>query len=608
MKKNTIISLFALVFGFNHIIAQRNFRIQYDYANDKYHLKEEQKKNRSKQETTYEPVNRVKFKEGDIVKVEVINYNPLKYQMVIEKKEIRYQPITEPKVLGSVLSIFNQQNMISTFLGEEGLNLSSLKGRDEEEMEIHFANDDLKIAEYNVSISDFENHYKNVQNHLSSFGNIISIDLKKETFNKEDIISSLKEIRKELKENSIRTILLEGRKIQNLYLGAGVYRTKEEFLKKNNTDENSEKFEDFVQRYDKFCSSYKKVSNLIQDLEEIQNNPSKNIDVSTIDNLINTIENAEYTTEKTFVIHTNSSSSLRNTNPEGILTDLHFEVVVYDVQKLQELNQENEEITQYVKYPNDSAYMQPDGSISSKPCLSCDQLTLAEGTVKGEEIPSINEVLDGSCSNCVGKWIFYDDKGEILRIKAQPKTTYLTGKNALKSQKITLDDAAQYETAVKIKKSMKMPVTGALAMNWTTGIYAISPFSCRNSYQEITNGDSVQVTSTRLNSFAFSLGTLMSIDFLSTRYITPSINLGVSVDLLTTKNLNYLIGFSIKPKALPLLSISTGLAYTLTNQLNENIRTDEKYLYSDYQQLLNNQEFKKEVYKPGFFVGLNLNF
>jgi hypothetical protein len=57
-----------------------------------------------------------KLKEDDIVKVEVINYNPLKYMVAIEQKQIKYKPLMEPQVLGSVMSVFNQKNSIQNVL------------------------------------------------------------------------------------------------------------------------------------------------------------------------------------------------------------------------------------------------------------------------------------------------------------------------------------------------------------------------------------------------------------------------------------------------------------------------------------------------------------
>jgi hypothetical protein len=111
-----------------------------------------------------------------------------------------------------------------------------------------------------------------------------------------------------------------------------------------------------------------------------------------------------------------------------------------------------------------------------------------------------------------------------------------------------------------------------------------------------------------LSPFALSLGTLMSIDFLSNRKIIPSINVGVAVDVLKTTNLNYLAGFSIRPKALPMLSFSGGLSYSLSSVLNDNISENKKYSFSDYQGLLNNQDFKKDIYRFGYFVGMCVSF
>jgi hypothetical protein len=601
-----LICLFISMVGFS----QRNFKLTYDYKADKYDLFQEKKNlNRKTKEvnTKYITATDIKLKEGDIVKVEVINYNPLKYKVSIEQKQIKYKPIMEPQVLGSVMSVFNQKTSILNFLGPEGVNIPQT-GRDEEDKIIHFAEDYEKEEEYAVLLSDFNQHYKTVNEQLSIYNATIKDDLAKESLDKINVINTINTIRTELKALSVNELIAEGKKAQDLYKSAQVYKTNDDFIKKNKLTEDTEK-EPLLEQYSDFNQSFQELGKIIGDLEALQANPNSRIDDEKLINLINTLENLEYVTEKTFVVHTNSNNNLRSTDPEGILTDLNFEVVVYDLQKVRDLStEEEEEFTQYVKYPNDSLFIGVDGEITNKPCLSCESVLLAEGVVRGKEIPSIEEVMSGTCSSCLGKWIFYNEKGEISKIKSQPKSTVLTGKDENRTRTIKIDNPEQFETAVKVKKSLQMPVAGAVAMNWTTGVFGVAPFGGRMSYEQKSQNDSVQVIGTKLSPFALSLGTLMSIDFLSNRKIIPSINVGVAVDVLKTTNLNYLAGFSIRPKALPMLSFSGGLSYSLSSVLNDNISENTKYSFSDYQGLLNNQDFKKESYRFGYFLGMCVSF
>lgn len=599
------ICLFVSMIGFS----QRNFKLTYDYKADKYDLFQEKKSlNRKTKEviSTYIPAKGTKLKEGDIIKVEVINFNPLKYKVLIEQKQIKYKPLMEPQVLGSVMSVFNQKTSIMNFLGPDGLNIPQT-GRDEDDKVIHFAEDFQKEEEYAVVLSDFNKHYKTVNEQLGIYNGIIKDDLSKEFINKNELIKNIETIRTQLKAITVNELIAEGRKAQNLYKRAQVYKTNDDFIKKNKLTESTEK-ETLLEKYSEFNQSFQELGKIIGDLEALQANPNTRIDDEKLMNLINTLENLEYVTENTFVVHTNSNNNLRSTDPEGILTDLNFEVVVYDLQKVRDLSTEEEEFTQYVKYPNDSLFIGVDGEITNNPCLSCESVLLAEGVVRGKEIPSIEEVMSGTCSTCIGKWIFYNEKGEIRKIKSQPKVTILTGKDENSKRTIKIDNPDQFETAVKVKKSLQMPVAGAVAMNWTTGVFGVSPFGGRRSFEEKYENDSVQVIGTKLSPFALSLGTLMSIDFLSNRKIIPSINVGVAVDVLKTTNLNYLAGFSIRPKALPMLSISGGLSYSLTSVLNENIKENTNYSLSEYQNLKNSQDFKKEVYRFGYFVGMCVNF
>ena len=82
----------------------------------------------------------------------------------------------------------------------------------------------------------------------------------------------------------------------------------------------------------------------------------------------------------------------------------------------------------------------------------------------------------------------------------------------------------------------------------------------------------------------------MSIEFLSTRAIIPAINLGVSVDISTEQNINYLLGFSIKPKKFQLLSFAAGISYSKVNALNNDLKVGETYSTEDFNSITDVEE------------------
>ncbi len=588
--------------------SQSNFIIKYDYKADNYELFREREvfKKQSKDTSKYVKVNTSKFKEGDIVKVVVFNYNPLKYKVTIEQKQIKYKPLMEPQVLGTILNVFNQKQTALNFLGPDGVNIDQLF-RDGEEVEFHFSEDFKKEQEYSKLLKDFYYHYGSLKENLVMYSELIKNEMMGESLSKTEIIKQLETIRSDFKKISVYDVIAEGKKAQSLFLEARVYSSTDDFLTMNKKIKPEDR-EKLLEDFKNFTNSNENIVKILNELEALQSNPKIRVDDDKLLNLLNTLETLNYETEKTFVIKTNSGRNLRSTDPEGVLTDLNFEVVVYDLQKLRDLSTEEEEFTQYVKYPNDALFIGLDGKITTKPCLTCQSLLYAEGTVRGKEIPSIDDVINNNCSSCIGKWIFYNEEGEISRIKSEPKTTILSGKDQNAYSTIKIDNPEEFETAVKVKKSLQMPVAGAVAMNWTTGVFGVSPFGGRRSFEEKYENDSVQVIGTKLSPFALSLGTLMSLDFLSNRRIIPSINVGVAVDVLKTTNLNYLAGFSIRPKALTMLSFSGGLSYSLTSVLNDNITVNTNYSLSEYQNLKNSQDFKKEAYRFGYFFGMCVSF
>ncbi|MFM7682071.1 MAG: hypothetical protein ACKO7P_04925, partial [Bacteroidota bacterium] len=297
---------------------------------------------------------------------------------------------------------------------------------------------------------------------------------------------------------------------------------------------------------------------------------------------------------------------------EGVLSALDFEVEIYDLQKFETILNKEDEVKLFVRLPHASKYVNGYGEIVDEPCENCEPLIRAEGMISGEDIPSIEDIEDNDCSSCIGKWTLYNDEGKIERIITPPRITVISGTPTQLQQKVELAEGESLETALVMKKSLEMPVAGAIGLNWTTGLFAISPFGGRREFDFRTNvtGDSTIVSVTNLSPLNLSLGTLMSVEFLSTRAIIPAINLGVSVDISQDQNINYLLGFSIKPKKFQLLSFAAGISYSKVNALNNNLKVGETYLTEDFNAITDSEvdNFSKLIYRPGVYFGLGLNF
>jgi hypothetical protein len=166
------------------------------------------------------------------------------------------------------------------------------------------------------------------------------------------------------------------------------------------------------------------------------------------------------------------------------------------------------------------------------------------------------------------------------------------------------------ESSITSKKNLRLPVAGAYSVNWTTGLIGAGAFQGRNTYSTKVigvNEDSLRIVKKAGANINVCLASVMSIDFLSGRVLVPGINLGVAVDLSSGRNLNYLLGFSVRPKKFSLFSLTCGMAYTPVNTLNSDLNETVVYDQSEFYNTLGENPLNVQKYKLGYYLGLHIN-
>jgi HPt (histidine-containing phosphotransfer) domain-containing protein len=612
---------FILGFTFQIVLfnAQRTFLLKYNVEDKKYDLYKESEAKSS----DFQLVKKTKFKEGDVVRVKVENYNPFKYKVIIKQKEIRQKLNTESSLIDRAVEILGKSSVLGSFLTDNGLPLGSSRGfgpksrgaEGSESCDQYLFAKPEGLSAYNSLKSQFQKDYKAYFQMVNSTENLIEQMRDAKLTSKEAFVNvklDLMKLKDSLASFSFQQLLTEGQLAQNAFKEAKFtfdYKRAKDNVSK--ADANI-KEETINEAYKHHVSDYQMTTMQYQELKEI-NDPSKRLTVDKINDLLASINKAEFCTEKVYVIHTDSDQSLRSSEGnEGVLSALDFEVEIYDIQKFETILNKEDDVRLFVRLPHASKYVNGYGEIVDEPCENCEPLVRAEGMISGEDIPSIEDIENNECDQCRNfKWTLYNKEGKIERIIAPAQYSVISGTPTELQHKVELAEGETLETALVMKKSLEMPVAGAVGLNWTTGLFAISPFGGRREFNFRTNvtGDSTIVSATNLSPLNLSLGTLMSIEFLSTRAIIPAINLGVSVDISTEQNINYLLGFSIKPKKFQLLSFAAGISYSKVNALNNDLKVGETYSTEDFNSITDFEDnFSKMIYRPGVYFGLGLNF
>ena len=160
MKKIILIS--ALVFFTSNIYSQVSYRVEYDKPSDKFTYKKiDNSSSDGKQEIDLNG-KLPKLNKGDVVVIEITNYNPFLYYVVIEEQEMKVATGKKSNAFSFLSMLSGGLSPISSFMS----NLSGVKedlkesraetlAKNESELEL-FASESQVVAEL---IKEYERKY-----------------------------------------------------------------------------------------------------------------------------------------------------------------------------------------------------------------------------------------------------------------------------------------------------------------------------------------------------------------------------------------------------------------------------------------------------------------
>ena len=592
-------------------MAQHNYRIQYNVILEKHEIFRENGSNEP------EPVKRVRFHDGDVVRVKVSGYNPLKYFVVIKQNEVKTNPKADPKFLDEAKNFLGKSQSIFSFLKD--VELPFLGGSDQAvtpnarsaEYKSQLFENAINFDNYNIYRKKAVEDLSSLNQVVSKFNAVLNEAKNEKTYTKAaftDIQTQLREIRDNLSSFSYQTVVSNYQEAQKQFTSA-------KFKYSDFTNGGNDK--GLVEAHMEILNSYNELVNSWNRINELSAIPNSQITTEKIDALIYKFENLKFETEQVYRIHTGSTSfsiTGQGGGTEGVVTDMDFTIDVFDVDKVLESAKKDQNLSRYVKYPNPGHYWTPDNKPTQTPCSACRPMIKAEGVIEGDELPESYSSLfnkEGELiKECIGKWIIYDDYGNIKTIKYPPTVLVLNGNAPGENGMTTFSNENLPESSITTKKNIRLPVAGAFSVNWTTGLVGVGSFKGRNTYTTKSVGvdqDSLAIVKKAGTPLNVCLASVMSIDFLSGKVLVPGINLGVAVDLSSGRNLNYLLGFSLRPKKFPLFSLTGGMAYTPVNSLNSDISESRTYLQTEFFNTLGQGSLNVQKYQIGYYFGLHIN-
>lgn len=605
-----------------------------------------------------------KFKDKDIVKVTAVNYNPMVYHINITKNEIVTSPSIENQTLNLISSILGQTKTVGNFLTENKFNRNveepedgvdnaidepdtneindkfNKEGKDLEGDSLREIEKSEEIVEtmaenygyflFESELNEWEINFQNFFLYCLSYEELINKYnfiheriLDKKSNNKlifEDIKKDLIELQVALKNYNYQELIEKSKPLEYLYNQnliskpfSKIEKKYSDYIEEINHKVNPNQISNLKNEYNHYQNLYAIFQKKLLEMKTILSDVENEFSADIISTLIHKIDQLEFSTETIFIIETNNSNFLKSSGGD-ITSEYQFSVELYDLNKLSSKSNLSAPFSQKVTYWNPNFYWDSDNKPTSTFQAGCKPMILAEGIINEEIIPEFEQLYsDGKLNTqiCIGEWTIYNDSGKIVRKIIPPLSKLITGSLDEKNKGIKALTENDFKTSLEMKRTIGVPIAGAVNLSWTTGIFGISPFGGNKKYSVQTIGqnyDSVSVKSIDANMFNFTIGTLMSFEFLSQRYIVPSINMGASIDLSNNQKLSYLFGMSIKPKRFPLFSISGGLAYSPIQELNSNITANCNYSTSDFVGLLQNNNVIKDTYKLGFYFGLGINF
>jgi hypothetical protein len=589
MKK--IVLIVGVVFFTTNIFSQVSYRVEYDKPSDKFTYKKIEYTSSGEKKEINLKGKLPKLNQGDNVVIEVTNYNPFLYHVVIEDQELKVATGKKSNAFGFLSMLSGGLAPISSFMS----NLSGVQAdfsraetlaKNESELELFTAESQVVAG----LIQEYEKKYSLFQKTL--------MDIEKEDLQSEvkTIIGKLKDVYKNYYDPTDKIELLSTSSRLHFFK-AGVTDSK---LK-----ENANSFDYQLMKF-----------------KELLANPSNSYSKKGIEEWINKLESANFQQSKSFMVSSESNSFTIGSSEEDMeqdaLVGMNYKIKFYRLKDIKEaLNSADSEYGSespvYLKYYYPNKYWNEDGEVVDTLCENCTPVLRAEGLWKNkEEIPrNYSELFESGeeedkkmKDDADGKWTFYSEQGKIASVSFGPEIE-LGSKNK-KTPKLDYDED-KLSSMYSVVKSVEIPVKGGIIMNWASGLYSISSFKQRSNYYTIDNatGDSSTVQETTLSRSKICIGSQMAFDFAGNKLITPTLNLGAAVDFWDDRDIHFLVGGGLKFKKFPFMSLTAGVAFTQVNVLNKSLQVGQAYDYSNSSIEPSNIQTKK--YVPGYFVGLNIN-
>ena len=601
MKK--IIVLIGIMVNVTLLNAQKSYHVSYNKSQDSYQFFEN-KLIQGKIEKVELKNKLPKLKKNDIVTIEVTNYNPFKYYVSISED---WKTVSTGKKSGAsgILNLITMGlNPFSSFLQSIPIAEDFARGDESTSLVENAAELDLyqnQSSEMLASINVFLEQFKEFQGVLE---NLQEEDIESQ---KEMIISKLKKCASDYFDPlSV---------IENLYPSAKYHFFRAGVANSELLDEEKEadnrinKFKEDKVLMDAIYSK-EKIYDLIQQLNSAKFSCERKYQVMNIN---------------TFKVDDPENDELQN---DDVVIGKLYTISFYNIQELKDaaIDENGSDQIVFLRFYHPNRYWNIKGEITDSICQGCKPVISAEGLwrnsydvhprnlfeiyVEERDIINYKESDDSSPlpyllkNDAVGNWNFYDKNGKLEHISVAP----LTSENATADKKDgvnpTFDDYL-LEDKIAQRKTVEMPVKGAINMSWSSGIYSVGSFATRKKYTSQDVGyDSVKIIGTTQANMKICFGSQMDFQFYGNGLLTPSINVGAAVDFSQDHDIQFLLGGGLKFKKFPLLGLTGGLAFTPNQVLTDTYKVGVNYDYFAF----DSSAYFKRKYQLGYFIGLNLNF
>jgi hypothetical protein len=590
MKK--VFVFIGLTFFITNLFSQVSYRVEYDKPSDKFTYKKIEYTSSGEKKEINLKGKLPKLNQGDNVVIEVTNYNPFLYHVVIEEQEMEVVTGKTSNAFGFLSMLSGGLVPLSTMMS--GLNQqqkdlrSGSVAKNESELEL-FTSESQVVAEL---IKEYERKYTIYQKTL--------LEIEKEDLQSDvkSIVGKLKDIYKNYSDPIDKIELLSSSSRLHFFK-AGVTDSK---LK-----ENANSFDYQLMKF-----------------KELLANPTNSYTKKGIEDWIIKLESANFQLKKSFMVSSVANSftigSSEQEMKRNVLVGMNYKIKFFRLKDIMEAVDESNYLQneipspKYLKYYYSNKFWNHEGEVVDTMCENCVPILQAEGLWNegDDEIPrnylqlfKSGEDKDKEMKdNAVGKWTFYSKEGEISSVSYGPEVE-LNSRNK-KSTNIDFDEE-KLSSMYSVVKSVEIPVKSGIIMNWSSGLYSISSFKQRSNYYTVYNlsMDTSTVQQTTVSRSKICIGSQMAFDFAGNKLITPTLNLGAAVDFWDDRDIHFIVGGGLKFKKFPFMSLTAGVAFTQVNVLNKALQVGQSY--DSYYDLLDESTFQTKKYVPGYFVGLNIN-